>query len=90
MKVSDLDLDSQSINFLHSEGFTELYEPQEYSVDAGILNDLVISKRQGESYDITQYKNKKFKIEGKEYNIELSRLIKVFNNNIWQHKKSIK
>ena len=36
MKVSDLDLDSQSINFLHSEGFTELYEPQEYSVDAGI------------------------------------------------------
>ena len=28
--------------------------------------------------------------EGKEYNIELSRLIKVFNNNIWQHKKSIK
>ena len=39
MKVSDLDLDSQSINFLHSEGFTELYEPQEYSVDAGILNE---------------------------------------------------
>ncbi len=26
----------------------------------------------------------------KEHKIELSRLIKVFNNNIWQHKKSIK
>jgi|TARA_R110002012_G_scaffold127339_1_gene279580 hypothetical protein len=26
----------------------------------------------------------------KEYKVELSRLIKVFNNNIWQHKKSIK
>ena len=39
MKISDLDLDSQSINFLHSEGFTELYEPQEYAVSAGILNE---------------------------------------------------
>ena len=27
---------------------------------------------------------------GKEYNIELSRLIRVFNNNIWQHTKSVK
>ena len=26
----------------------------------------------------------------KEYKVELRRLIKVFNNNIWQHKKSIK
>ena len=26
----------------------------------------------------------------KEHKVELSRLIKVFNNNIWQHKKSIK
>ena len=26
----------------------------------------------------------------KENRVELSRLIKVFNNNIWQHKKSIK
>ena len=26
----------------------------------------------------------------KEHRVELSRLIKVFNNNIWQHKKSIK
>ena len=32
------------------------------------------------------FKNK----QGKEYNIELSRLIRVFNNNIWQHKKSVK
>ena len=27
---------------------------------------------------------------GKEYKVEISRLIRVFNNNIWQHKKSIK
>ena len=27
---------------------------------------------------------------GKEQTVELSRLIRVFNNNIWQHKKSIK
>ena len=32
------------------------------------------------------FKNK----QGKEYNIELSRLIRVFNNNIWQHNKSVK
>ena len=39
MKVSELDLDSQSINFLHSEGFTELYEPQEQSVKAGLFDE---------------------------------------------------
>ena len=27
---------------------------------------------------------------GKEFNVELSRLIRVFNNNIWQNKKSVK
>jgi|2_EtaG_2_1085320.scaffolds.fasta_scaffold117625_2 hypothetical protein len=27
---------------------------------------------------------------GKEYTVELSRLIRVFNNNIWQHSKSVK
>ena len=27
---------------------------------------------------------------GKEYTVELSRLIRVFNNNIWQNKKSVK
>ena len=26
---------------------------------------------------------------GKEFNVELSRLIRVFNNNIWQNKKSV-
>ena len=27
---------------------------------------------------------------GKEYIVEISRLIKVFNNNIWENKKSVK
>ena len=27
---------------------------------------------------------------GKEYTVELSRLIRVFNNNIWQNQKSVK
>ena len=27
---------------------------------------------------------------GKEYEVEISRLIKVFNNNIWENKKSVK
>jgi len=27
---------------------------------------------------------------GKEYTVEISRLIRVFNNNIWQHTKSVK
>ena len=27
---------------------------------------------------------------GKEYTVEISRLIRVFNNNIWQHSKSVK
>ena len=26
----------------------------------------------------------------KEYEVEVSRLIQVFNNNIWQHKRSVK
>ena len=28
--------------------------------------------------------------QGKEYEVELSRLIRVFNNNIWNNKKSVK
>ena len=27
---------------------------------------------------------------GKEHTVEISRLIRVFNNNIWQHTKSVK
>jgi len=27
---------------------------------------------------------------GKEYEVEISRLIRVFNNNIWENKKSVK
>ena len=39
MKVSELDLDSQSINFLQSEGYDELFEPQEESVKAGLFDE---------------------------------------------------
>ena len=28
--------------------------------------------------------------QGKEYEVELTRLIQVFNNNIWNNKKSVK
>ena len=28
--------------------------------------------------------------QGKKYEVELSRLIQVFNNNIWQNQKSVK
>ena len=28
--------------------------------------------------------------QGKEYEVELTRLIQVFNNNIWENKKSVK
>ena len=28
--------------------------------------------------------------QGKKYNIELTRLIQVFNNNIWENRKSVK
>ncbi len=38
MKISKLDLESAAIDFLTSEGFEKLYEPQAYSVDAGILD----------------------------------------------------
>ena len=38
MKISKLDLEPNAINFLTSEGFQKLYEPQAYSVDAGILD----------------------------------------------------
>ena len=39
MKVSDLDLDPQSINFLQSEGYDKLFEPQEQSVKAGLFDE---------------------------------------------------
>ncbi len=38
MKISKLDLQPAAIDFLTSEGFEKLYEPQAYSVDAGILD----------------------------------------------------
>ena len=38
MKISKLDLEPAAIDFLTSEGFEKLYEPQAYSVDAGILD----------------------------------------------------
>ncbi|MDP6898124.1 MAG: DEAD/DEAH box helicase [Candidatus Nitrosopelagicus sp.] len=38
MKISKLDLEPSAIDFLTSEGFEKLYEPQAYSVDAGILD----------------------------------------------------
>ncbi len=38
MKISKLDLETAAIDFLTSEGFEKLYEPQAYSVDAGILD----------------------------------------------------
>jgi helicase len=38
MKISKLDLNSNAIDFLHSQGFEKLYEPQSNSVDAGILD----------------------------------------------------
>ena len=28
--------------------------------------------------------------QGKQYEVELTRLIRVFNNNIWENKKSVK
>ena len=37
-------------------------------------------------FNIVMFKNK----FGKEYTVEISRLIRVFNNNIWQNKKSVK
>ena len=33
-----------------------------------------------------KFKNK----QGKKYEVEISRLIRVFNNNIWQNQKSVK
>jgi len=39
MKVSDLDLDSQSINFLQSDGLSELYPPQAECIEKGLFDD---------------------------------------------------
>ena len=38
MKISKLDLEPTAIDFLTSQGFEKLYEPQASSVDAGILD----------------------------------------------------
>ena len=37
MKISKLDLEPTAIDFLTSQGFEKLYEPQASSVDSGIL-----------------------------------------------------
>ena len=39
MKVSELNLESSAIDFLKSEGYEELFEPQERSVKAGLFDE---------------------------------------------------
>ena len=39
MKINDLDLNSQSINFLQSEGLSELYPPQAECVKKGLFDE---------------------------------------------------
>ena len=39
MKVSELDLEPKVIDFLKSEGYEELFEPQEQSVKAGLFDE---------------------------------------------------
>ncbi len=38
MRINELQLDSNTINFLKSEGYTELYPPQKDAVKAGVLD----------------------------------------------------
>jgi len=38
MRINELQLDSNTINFLKSEGYTELYPPQKDAVEAGVLD----------------------------------------------------
>ena len=39
MKIEELDLEPKVIDFLKSEGYEELFEPQEQSVKAGLFDD---------------------------------------------------
>jgi len=45
MKISTLNLETPTIEFLKSEGYEKLYEPQQFSVEAGILdgNSVLVS-----------------------------------------------
>jgi len=38
MRINELQLDPNTINFLKSEGYTELYPPQKDAVKAGVLD----------------------------------------------------
>jgi len=38
MRIDELQLDPNTINFLKSEGYTELYPPQKDAVKAGVLD----------------------------------------------------
>ena len=38
MRIDELSLDPNIINFLNSEGYTKLYPPQNDAVKAGVLN----------------------------------------------------
>jgi superfamily II helicase len=39
MKIEKLDLEPKVIDFLKSEGYEELFEPQEQSVKAGLFDE---------------------------------------------------
>ena len=39
MKIEELDLEPKVIDFLKSEGYEELFEPQEQSVKAGLFDE---------------------------------------------------
>ena len=39
MKISELDLEPAAINFLKSEGYEKLFEPQAKAVKAGLFDD---------------------------------------------------
>ena len=39
MKVNELNLKSSAIDFLKSEGYEDLFEPQERSVNAGLFDE---------------------------------------------------
>mgnify|MGYP003130451120 CR=1 FL=1 len=73
--------------WLHGHGLSYMEIGKEVMATKNVDTVLIYGKTELPADDVrVKFTNK----QGKEYNVELTRLIQVFNNNIWENKKSVR
>ena len=60
MKIEELDLEPKVIDFLKSEGYDELFEPQEQSVKAGLFDEKQLVEELTKTEKFTEEESKNF------------------------------